>query len=317
MLNEGLEILDAVGIPISNQTERRLEKYAMCFLAVAHIVDEWRHAKSASDGEFLQSRKVIEFINKHFEESISSGSYDTIRRKDLKLPVLAGLIVNSGKSQGLATNDSTRGYALSDEFADLVRKFGTSEWVASLEVFKSQNRNLSKELARERDIDQIPVSLPNGQKLQLSFGEHNQLQKAIIEEFLPRFGFGAQVLYVGDTSKKTLIKYQDQLENLGFFDLNHDQLPDIVAFSKERQWLYLIEAVHSSGPLSEVRLLELKENLKSCKVPMVFVTAFLTRGEFRKWAADIGWESEVWIADNPDHMIHFNGDKFLGPYSPT
>lgn len=317
MLNEGLEILDAVGIPLSDQTERRLEKYAMCFLAVAHIVDEWRQAKSASDGEFLQSRKVIEFINRHFEESISSGSYDTIRRKDLKLPVLAGLIVNSGKSQGLATNDSTRGYALSDEFADLVRKFGTAEWVASLEFFKSQNRNLSKELARERDIDQIPVSLPNGQNLKFSLGEHNQLQKAIIEEFLPRFGFGAQVLYVGDTSKKTLIKYQDQLENLGFFDLNHDQLPDIVAFSKERQWLYLIEAVHSSGPLSEVRLLELKENLKSCRVPMVFVTAFLTRGEFRKWAADIGWETEVWIADNPDHMIHFNGDKFLGPYSPT
>ncbi|MBS1775349.1 MAG: hypothetical protein JSS64_03610, partial [Bacteroidetes bacterium] len=23
---------------------------------------------------------------------------------------------------------------------------------------------------------------------------------------------------------------------------------------------------------------------------------------------------EVWIADNPDHLIHFNGHKFLGAY---
>ena len=42
--------------------------------------------------------------------------------------------------------------------------------------------------------------------------------------------------------------------------------------------------------------------------------AFPDRAEFRKNAADIAWETEVWIADNPDHMIHFNGDRFLGPH---
>jgi adenine-specific DNA-methyltransferase len=45
------------------------------------------------------------------------------------------------------------------------------------------------------------------------------------------------------------------------------------------------------------------------------VTAFPDRVTFRKFAKDIAWETEVWIADNPDHMIHFNGDKFLGPYT--
>ncbi|MFS2517149.1 MULTISPECIES: BsuBI/PstI family type II restriction endonuclease [Parabacteroides] len=29
--------------------------------------------------------------------------------------------------------------------------------------------------------------------------------------------------------------------------------------------------------------------------------------------ADIAWETEVWIAENPGHMIHFNGDRFIGP----
>ncbi len=30
--------------------------------------------------------------------------------------------------------------------------------------------------------------------------------------------------------------------------------------------------------------------------------------------AQIAWESEVWIAEEPMHMIHFNGERFLGPY---
>jgi hypothetical protein len=29
----------------------------------------------------------------------------------------------------------------------------------------------------------------------------------------------------------------------------------------------------------------------------------------------ISWETEVWVADSPTHMIHFNGERFLGPYT--
>lgn len=91
-------------------------------------------------------------------------------------------------------------------------------------------------------------------------------------------------------------------------------MPDIIAYSKKNNWLYLIEAVHSSGPMSEIRVYELKKMLKDCTAELIFVTAFLTRTEFRKWIIDIAWETEVWTADNPDHLVHFNGNKFLGPY---
>ena len=94
------------------------------------------------------------------------------------------------------------------------------------------------------------------------------------------------------------------------------ELPDIVAYSKTKNWLFLIEAVHSSGPISPIRLLELKRLAKECTAEIVFVTAFLTRDTFRKFAPEIAWETEVWIADAPDHMVHFDGDKFLGPYKP-
>jgi type II restriction enzyme len=179
----------------------------------------------------------------------------------------------------------------------------------------SKNRlSLSDQLSRNRNFDKIPVKLPDGKPLELSLGEHNQLQKHIVEQFLPRFGSDCEVYYIGNASKKLLHIEEKELSQLGFFKLAHDELPDIIAFSREKNWLYLIEAVHSSGPMSELRVLELKKLLKECKAELIFVTAFLTKVEFRKWLVDIAWETEVWIADNPDHMVHFNGNKFLGSY---
>ncbi len=66
--------------------------------------------------------------------------------------------------------------------------------------------------------------------------------------------------------------------------------------------------------MNEVRVLELKRLTKNCTAKIIFVTAFLTKTEFRKWMADVAWETEVWIADSPDHLIHFDGEKYLSPY---
>lgn len=311
IINEALEILESVGIPFNSKTERGLEKMAVCLLAVAGVQKDWNQAK---DDTNLKSREIINVVNKNFEQNISSGSYDDIRRKDLKLLVLADIILNSGVSKGSATNDPTRGYALHPDFKKLIVTYGTEKWNKTLRSFNKLKPKLSEILARKRDIEKIPVRLPGGKPLKLSLGEHNVLQKSIIEEFLPRFGGGSSVLYVGDTSNKSLHIEIVELKKLNFFELSHDELPDIVAFSKKHNWLYLIEAVHSSGPMSEPRVLELKKMLMNCNAELIFVTAFLTRNEFRKWQMDIAWETEVWTADHPDHLVHFNGHKFLGPF---
>ncbi len=169
-------------------------------------------------------------------------------------------------------------------------------------------------LARKRQLEKIPVNLPDGTPMQLSLGKHNVLQKAVIEEFLPRYGSDCAVFYLGDTSNKTLHVESNELKKLNFFEISHEALPDIVAYSQKNNWLYLIEAVYSSGPMSELRVLELRKLLKNCKAELIFVTAFLTRADFRKWQLEIAWETEVWTADQPDHLIHFNGHKFLGAY---
>lgn len=315
LLSEAVEILHGVGIPIEAQTERRLERIAMCFLAIAGVTDSWQSAQGLDDDRQLKTRDVINFVNQHFAENISSGSYDDIRRKDLKLLVLAGVIINSGNNPSAATNDPTRGYSLEPAFKQLIRTFRTKEWPQQLASYLQGREILSETLMRKRGIPKIPVTLPNGEFIQLSPGAHNILQKQIIEEFLARFGGqGCQVLYVGDTSNKILYLAKDELERLKFFELSHEELPDIIAYNPTQNWLYLIEAVHSSGPMSEVRILELKRLTKNCLAKIIFVTAFLTKIDFRKWMMDIAWETEVWIADNPDHLIHFDGEKYLNPY---
>lgn len=310
------EILLAVDFPLGNLTPRRRERVVMTLLATANIATlrSINRPATIDDKIVMKTKDIIEFLNTHFGETISPGSYDDIRRKDLKLLVLGGIVQRT--NENLARNDSTRGYALSVTAAPLFRSFGTSEFVTVARTFVDTHGSVAALLDRTRSVVTIPVRI-EGQTLMFSNGEHNLLQKAVIEEFLPIYGYGAEVLYVGDTAHKYLHLAQTKLDRLGFFKLDHGELPDIVAYSESKNWLYLIEAVHSSGPISETRLLELKRLTKDCRADIVYVTAFLNRGTFRTWVKDIAWETEVWIADDPTHLVHFNGDKFMGPHTPA
>lgn len=313
LINTALYILETFGIPL-DASPRRLERMAIAFLACGDIRQpaDFKNVKDLSSGYSLKTRNIIIYVNNHFGESISSGSYDDIRRKDLKLLTVAEIVLQS--SPNSATNDSTRGYSINPTYSELIRSFGAKNWEEKVSNKLKSIEPLSKKLKREREIAKVNVTLPFGGRLTFSAGEHNDLQKAIIEEFLPRYGHGAEVLYVGDTSDKYLYLEKAKLEELSFFEISHEELPDIIAYSKEKNWLYLVEAVHSSGPISELRLIQLQKLTSSCSAEIVYVTAFLNRTKFRQFIADIAWETEVWIADNPDHLVHFNGDKFLGPY---
>jgi type II restriction enzyme len=313
LINCTLYILECFGIPMDS-TPRRLERMAIAFLASGDVksIEDFKAIKDWNSGYSLKTRDIITYVNEHFSEDISSGSYDDIRRKDLKLLTIAEVVLRS--SPNSATNDSTRGYSINPIYADLIREFGSKNW-EKIVLEKLKNiEPLNQNLKREREIQKVDILLQSGITLSFSAGEHNLLQKAIIEDFLPRYGFGAEVLYIGDTSDKYLFLEKEKLEKLNFFEISHEELPDVIAYSESKNWLYLIEAVHSSGPISEIRLLQLQKLTKGCTANIVYVTAFLNRQKFRQFMTEIAWETEVWIADNPDHLVHFNGDKFLGPY---
>ncbi|MDQ7026541.1 MAG: BsuBI/PstI family type II restriction endonuclease [Anaerolineae bacterium] len=314
VISDAVHILQSVGIPIDT-TPRRLERMAMAFLTIANVKasSDWASVEKLTQNHQLKTREIIEFINENFDEAISSGSYDDIRRKDLKLTVAAGIILQS--EPDTARNNPNRAYVLNPNYVELIRNFGTSEWLNQLEAFLANRTTLAQELSTKRQITPIPVILPTGVTLDFSPGKHNELQKAIIEEFLPRYGYGAEILYVGDATDKFKHYEKDKLGELQFFELGHGELPDIIAYSQQMNWLYLIEAVHSSGAITPLRLRLLKSLTAKCKADIIYVTAFLDRKTFRRFVADIAWETEVWIAADPDQLIHFDGDKFLGPYS--
>ena len=155
--------------------------------------------------------------------------------------------------------------------------------------------------------------LPDGKELKLGPGLHNVLQRAVVQYFRPRFAPDSLVLYLGDADNRMIHSMESRLADIGLVIETSGSLPDIILLDERRGWVFFIEAVHTFGPISPERLTLLKELSKACTLPLVFVTAFLDRNAFRKSAPEIAWDTEVWIAQEPDHMIHFNGDRFYGP----
>lgn len=316
LINQSLHVIKSFGIPLENRTSRSLERMAMAFLAVADVKSptDWNKAKDINNNRSMKSRDIIDYWNEHFKENISSGSYDDIRRKDLLSLVLSGVVVQTKPDS--ATNNPSRGYALSPEYADLTRGYGGKNWANRVKLFMSGIVPYQEKVSQKRNLKKIEIIVPNGSVLEFSCGKHNELQKAIIEKFLPLFGFGAELLYVGDAAKKHIVYEEKRLKELGFFEMDHGKLPDVVAYSPEKNWLFVIEAVYSCNPVTVARKIEIEEALaKYCSANTVFVSAFLDKKTFSKFASSIAWETEVWIASIPEHIIHFNGDKFLGPYT--
>ena len=120
-------------------------------------------------------------------------------------------------------------------------------------------------------------------------------------------------MYVGDTIEKDLVKNVDKLEKLGFEITLHDKMPDVVLYREDKDWIYFVESVKSVGPMDPKRILEIEEMTKDVKAGKVYVTAFLDFKTYKRFSEDLAWETEVWIAEMPDHMIHLNGDRFMGP----
>ncbi len=160
----------------------------------------------------------------------------------------------------------------------------------------------------------VPVAVAEGKEIYLSTGSHSKLLKAIIEEFAPRFTPGGQVVYVGDTGDKWGYFDESLLQDLGVSVDTHGKMPDVVIYYTEKDWLLLIEAVTSHGPVNPKRRNELVQLFETAKPGLVFVTAFLTSKDLTKYIRDISWETEVWIRESGTHLIHFDGNRFLGPY---
>jgi len=307
---DALEILKSLGLPRQQQNERS----CLTLLALAGLSKKSQWAKV--ERPLLRIWDIMGWMKAKYGKEYAANSRETIRRQTIHQFEQARLIDRNPDDPARPTNSGETKYQLTEEATEVLRLFGTAEFSVKCENFVKRHGTLSAAYERARKLHKVPVTLPDGKVLQLSPGAHNELQRLIIEEFATRFAPGAVVLYLGDTAEKRLIVETKLLSELNLPVMNHEKLPDVVLFDERRNWLFLIEAVTTHGPVSPKRHAELESLLGECHAGRVYVTAFLDFGAFKKYAAEIVWESEVWVAAFPDHLIHFNGDKFLGPYPP-
>lgn len=303
-----LNIIKSLGLPKQQQNERS----CLTLLALAGLkeTDSWQDVSRP----LLRIWDIRDWMRDQFGKDYAANSRETIRRYTVHQFEQARLIDRNPDDPQRPTNSGETVYQLTREAFEVLRTFGTKKFTVRCEQFIARHGSLAKIYQRTRKMLKVPVTLPTGLKVELSPGLHNELQRLIVEDFGPRFAPGSTVLYLGDTAKKRLVIEADILGKLNIPEMNHDKLPDVVLYDENRNWLFLVEAVTTHGPASPKRHAELEAALRDCATGRVYVTAFLNFKAFKKYASDIVWESEVWIAEFPDHLIHFNGDKFLGPY---
>ncbi len=307
-LEEAKEILKELGLPPAQYNE--LAAYTLLALCQIKPEDSWSDATSRS---LTVSNDIMLFVKEEYEKEYAPNSRESFRRQVLHQFIQAGLVEYNRDNPKLPTNSSKNHYSLSESGLNAIKAYDTPGWEKAKNDFISNSGELLKRYAGEREMNLIPVKFPNGQEFQLSPGKHNEVQAAIIKEFCPRFVNEARVVYLGDTANKNLFIDKELLKNLSIPIDQHSKLPDVVIYDPVKNWLFLIEAVTSHGPVSPKRMIELEDFLKDCKIGKVYVSAFPDFKEFKKHTNDIAWETEVWLVEIPDHMIHFNGDKFLGP----
>ncbi len=309
-LEDGKKILKALGLPPQQQTD--IASYTLLALA-----DIGKRAPWASAGRrSMKIHAIKEWVGETYGKVYAENTRETFRRQVLHQLEQARVVDRNPDDPTLPVNSPRTHYALTEDALAVIRAFGTGTFKAEAETFRKSHGALLEMYRAARTGQRVAVVLASGKELTLSPGEHNELQKAIVESFAPIFAPGARLLYLGDTAEKDLHVDAGALEALKIPVTKHGKLPDVVLHMPEKGWLLLIEAVTSHGPVSPKRKKELELALKDCPLPRVYVSAFPDRDEYRRHMADIAWETEVWLADSPTHMIHYNGEKFLGPHAP-
>jgi len=304
-IKEALQILIDFDVPRGQQNERT----ALCLLALLNIKPKtkWENAETPLIG----ITPMMQFSKEHYDKNYAPNTRETFRRQSMHQLVEAGIALYNPDKPDRPVNSPHAVYQISAAALFLVKQFGTDTYKLSLEKFKSETGSLVEKYQQERKMEMIPIQINTDKDITLSPGKHSQLIKEIIEEFAPRFLAGSQLLYVGDTGNKWGYFDEKTFINIGLSFDEHGKMPDVIFYNSTKKWLILIESVTSHGPVDSKRQLEL-DKLFNTNLKKIFVSAFPNKKIFTKYSQDIAWETEVWIADNATHMIHFNGDKFIG-----
>ena len=303
------KILISLGLPRAQQNERS----ALCLLALLNLTP----GKAWADAEnpLLGITPIMDWVRKHYAKEYAPNTRETVRRQTMHQFCDAGIALYNPDKPDRPVNSPKAVYQVEPAVLALLRTFGTPAWHDELAVYLARRETLVSRYAKEREQNRIPVEIAPGKEITLSPGEHSELIRAIIKDFAPRFAPGSVLVYVGDTGDKWGYFDAALLTGLGVDVDSHGKMPDVVLHFTEKNWLLLVESVTSHGPVDGKRHAELAKLFAGSTAGLVYVTAFPNRTIMGRYLGEIAWETEVWVADAPSHLIHFNGVRFLGPYN--
>lgn len=307
-IDDALKILTALGMPRGQRNERS----ALTLLALLNLkpAGTW----GVLEKPLMGITPIMDFTREHYGREYAPNTRETFRRQTMHQFVEAGIALYNPDEPARPVNSPKACYQVSEEAFAVIRTFGTDKWQVTLDTYLEGQETLAAKWAKHRAMQMIPVQVAEGKEITLTPGTHSELIKQIITDFAPRFAPGAEVIYVGDTGDKIGYFQRERLATLGVTVDRHGKMPDVVLYFGKKDWLLLVESVTSHGPVDAKRHNELAALFKSAKPGLVYVTAFPARGVMGRYLSEISWETEVWCADAPTHLIHFDGERFLGPY---
>ena len=307
-IRQALKVLAALDAPNEQQNERS----ALTLLALADLQPKMTWKKATTP--LRKITEMMDWMQEHYAVKYAPNTRETIRRQTVHQFVQMGILLENPDQPDRPINSPNWCYQLTPALLKLIQTFGDKNWESSLASYLKSTDGKNRLKTRHRDLPMTPIKLPKGQTINLSAGGQNNLIRQIIEDYCPRFVSGGSVLLVGDAGNKNIIEDNDALSALGIQLPARGKAPDVIIHDIKHNWLIVIEAVTSHGPIDQKRRNEISDLFSKSDIGIVYLTAFPNTATYVKFAKNIAWETEVWIADAPDHLIHYNGSRYQGPY---
>lgn len=307
-IDEALDILAQLEFTKGQRNERS----ALTLLALINLLPD--QSWSSITSPLIGITPIMDFMRQYYGKNYKPNTRESVRRQTIHQFLDVALIVVNPDNPSRPINSPKTVYQIETRALELLKTYGTPAWESTLKAYLSVVKNLKDRYSQARETSRIPI-LIDGKPITLSPGGQNILIEKIVREFLPRFTPGGKLIYVGDTEKKFAHFNELVFTQLGIKIDPHGKMPDLVIHFTTNNWLVLIEAVTSHGPINTQRQRELKTLFKDAKIPLVMVTAFPSRQIMVRYLTEIAWETDVWIAEDVSHLIHFNGQNLLQLYS--
>jgi len=277
--------------------KRTNETSARTLLALAGLDESSAWADATN--ERMGVRHILDWMRGPLRHPIAENSRETIRRLVLHQFVDAEFCLYNDDDPARPTNSSKNNYRLNPEALLTIKLYGTPDFVPAVEEYLAEVGSLTAKYQAARDLARIPVTTPTGEVFTLKGGGQNILIKEMVENFCAYFVPGGEILYVGDADDKLATFERDRLASLGVVVDEHGKMPDLVVYQASSNWLFLMEAASTHGPVDHIRYSELSRMFAGSSAGIIYVSCFPNRSVMRRFLADLAWETEVWLASTP------------------